>query len=236
MLPSDADIDSHWIECICRLLLRIQGLRHGGAVLITPDTSLKGLNIKYALQYDRLFRAIETQPLSSLQKYFASDVIGQDYLDQDSDEIPAGLYLDETCFESDLEENRSELNGVLWFIALLSRLDGLILLDQDLRVKGFGVEITVAKKPLTVWMAGNRGATRKALRRIDYDQYGTRHRSMMRYCAQVPGSIGFVISQDGDVRPITMVNKQLVVWENLRLQYHDFLRLKSSSRVTSKIA
>jgi hypothetical protein len=44
----------------------------------------------------------------------------------------------------------------------------------------------------------------------------------MRYCDKVPGSIGFVISQDGDVRAITKVDERLVVFDNLRLQAHAF--------------
>jgi hypothetical protein len=38
---------------------------------------------------------------------------------------------------------------------------------------------------------------------------------MMRYCAQTPGSVGFVISQDGDVRAITLVKGRLVMWESI---------------------
>jgi hypothetical protein len=40
---------------------------------------------------------------------------------------------------------------------------------------------------------------------------------MMRYCAQEPGSLGFVISEDGEVRAFTSVNSRLVMWENIKL-------------------
>ncbi len=46
----------------------------------------------------------------------------------------------------------------------------------------------------------------------------------MRYCSKIADSVGFVISQDGDVRVMTQVRGKLVVWENLRLQLHDFIR------------
>ena len=41
---------------------------------------------------------------------------------------------------------------------------------------------------------------------------------MMRCCAVNPGSVGFVISQDGDVRAMTQVGGQVVLWENIRLR------------------
>jgi hypothetical protein len=41
---------------------------------------------------------------------------------------------------------------------------------------------------------------------------------MMRYRWSVPGSVGFVLSQDGDIRAITRKGDDLLVWENPILQ------------------
>jgi hypothetical protein len=41
---------------------------------------------------------------------------------------------------------------------------------------------------------------------------------MMRYCFINPGSIGFVISQDGDIRAIAKKGKKVILWENIRVQ------------------
>lgn len=38
--------------------------------------------------------------------------------------------------------------------------------------------------------------------RTDARRFGTRHQSMMRLCFARPGSVGFVVSQDGNVRAI----------------------------------
>lgn len=146
------------------------------------------------------------------------------------DDLPLDLYFDETIFNGDLENSRSELDGTLWFISLLSRVDGLVLMGPTLDVKGFGVEITVREEPKLIYAASNRSATKGGLRKVDYNHYGTRHRSMMRYCATVPGSIGFVVSQDGDVRIMTNVGRRLVVWENIKLQLPDFVRRERHSR------
>ena len=51
---------------------------------------------------------------------------------------------------------------------------------------------------------------------------------MMRYCFQHPGSVGFVISQDGEVRVITKVGERLVMWENIKLKYYSYVSKKQS--------
>jgi hypothetical protein len=227
----DLSLSSYWVASLCRLLLRIQNYRHGGAILMTPDNSFAGLNIKYQIDYSRLRAALHTHALVKIRETFASDKIFENYLDQDADEIPLDLYLDETVSGNELSENRSELDGTIWFISLLTRVDGLVLMSPTLEVKGFGVEIMYSDEPSEVFAARNRNGTVTGLRRVDYNHYGTRHRSMMRYCAQVPNTLGFVISQDGDVRVITQVSGKLVMWENIKLQHHyDFVRRTTAQR------
>jgi hypothetical protein len=41
---------------------------------------------------------------------------------------------------------------------------------------------------------------------------------MMRYCWKYPNALGFVVSQDGDVRAILRVNDQLIFWDNVKLE------------------
>jgi hypothetical protein len=107
-------------------------------------------------------------------------------------------------------------------------------MSHTLEVKGFGVEITYSNEPLEVFIARNRDGTESGLRRVDYNHYGTRHRSMIRYCAHTPNSIGFVISQDGEVRIMTQVGGKVVVWENVKLQLHyGFVRRKTTKQKKS---
>jgi hypothetical protein len=190
----NSSLSSYWIASLCRLLLRVQNYQHGGAILMTPDYSFAGLNIKYQIDYARLRTALHTRAIATIQETYASDKIFENYLDQDADEIPVDLYLDETVSDHELSENQSELDGTIWFISLLTRVDGLVLMSPNLEVKEFRVEITYSKEPSEVFSARNRNGTETGLRKVNYNHYGTRHRSMIRYCAQVPHSIGFVIS------------------------------------------
>jgi hypothetical protein len=105
-------------------------------------------------------------------------------------------------------------------------VDGLVVMDRNLAVRGYGVEITNAEEPESLYIASDRMASPAKLRPALYNHYGTRHRSMMRYCFQNPGSVGFVVSQDGEVRVITKVGESLVMWENIKLKYYSYVSKK----------
>jgi hypothetical protein len=130
--------------------------------------------------------------------------------------IALETYLDETVSDTNAEKNQSEIDGLLWFISLLTRVDGVVVLREDLSVVGFGAEIIVVEEPPRIRRALT--TTASETEDLSYTQWGTRHRSMMRYRWSVPGSVGFVLSQDGDIRAITRKGDDLLVWENPILQ------------------
>jgi hypothetical protein len=211
----EASLAGTWLGALSRLLLRARRYGHGGALLLTPDPELVGLCLKHGFSYGRLRDALRTQARVTIERTAAGDLI-HDLLDEDAEEIPTGLYLDETVADSERRDNRAEIDGAIWTISLLTRIDGLVVLDLDLAVHGFGVEITVATEPETIVRALDAGAVETEP--LAYTRWGTRHRSMMRYCWSVPGSVGFVLSQDGDVRAMTRRENELLVWENPLLQ------------------
>jgi hypothetical protein len=53
---------------------------------------------------------------------------------------------------------------------------------------------------------------------------------MVRQCWKDPRSVGFVVSQDGDVRAVTRHDGKIVVWESIRLQRFHNLRSFRFSR------
>ncbi len=224
-------VTENWLAALRRLLLRVQNIRHGGAFLITPNQTDKGLLVKHRIAYNRLRTALQRHSVTTAEHVIAGEIIGDEYMEKKNvEDMPIALYVDEWIAGNDLEEIRNELGGTIWFISLLTRVDGLVLLNQNLEVQGFGVEITVGEEPSDIYAAGDAWATDSLLRKVDYQQYGTRHRSMMRYCAKYPGSVGFVISQDGDVRVMTKVDDRLVVWENIQLQLPKFVSRQSPKR------
>jgi tetratricopeptide (TPR) repeat protein len=217
----DDRLANDWVQAIRRLLIRIQQYRHGGAILVTPDTAMGNLNSKYSLQYSRLRTCLARMAVYRTHHSNASEAV-YELLESDEESIPVALHLEESIAESELDEARTEIDGVLWFVSLLSRVDGCVVLGPELDVVGFGVEIQTPLAPTSVVRAGNATASPSKRTPLDYNHFGTRHRSMMRYCAATPGSVGFVVSQDGDARAMTLVDGTLVVWDNLKLRLDDF--------------
>ena len=210
-----------WLSVLCRILLRIQKIKNGGAILITPQISATDLNVKYGINYDRLPTSLEANAITKIKAdYLEQHLLGLH--EAKPKEIPSNQYFQLRRLEKELRANKNEIDGVIWFIALLTRVDGLVVMDPNLVVRGYGVEIKNWQEPDNLFIAADRMATPAKLRPVSYNHFGTRHRSMMRYCYQNPGSIGFVVSQDGEVRVMTMVEERLVIWENIKLKYYSY--------------
>jgi hypothetical protein len=212
----EAELLMRWINAICRVLMNIQRYRHGGGLLITPSTTLDGLNVKYKIRYDRLLKAlrgmVETQ-LTAPKLY--SDAPGDD--DVNHAVLPY-LLGGESVFDRQLVERMKEVLGAVRFIASLSCVDGFVLLDQRMVVHGFGVEVRTDNLLSDISVARDSHANLKLMRPGELTQYGTRHRAMMRYCYDKPGALGFVVSQDGYIRAMTRIAEMLVLWENVDVQ------------------
>jgi hypothetical protein len=107
-------------------------------------------------------------------------------------------------------------------LAGLSSVDGCVVLDQHLRVLGFGGEIRVDEKMVK--------AAPRALRNIktgqpmedELKQMGTRHRSACRLAQVHPGIIVFVISQDGDLRIFCSDESNVFGFDRLHAWVHQY--------------
>jgi hypothetical protein len=216
----DSSIAETWISTICRILISVQRYRHGGALLITRSRT--DLSIKYGIRYPRLRTALTRLWSARLRRWMAEQEL-EPFIDEgQGDWIPVGEYLDKEVAGDHEEDLQDEVTGCVRFVSSLSCVDGLVLADPDLVIRGFGVEIRTKKEIGAVYLASGPKARSRSLTKVDPNHYGTRHRSMMRYCFAHPGSLGFVISQDGDIRAITRVRKKLVMWENPKVL--DFIK------------
>src|SRR5262249_10845212 len=84
-------------------------------------------------------------------------------------------------------------------VGALSATDGCVVLDRTLTLHGFGGSIEIkedsceSKKVLHLQESGEVSPQLLAT-------FGERHKSAYRLCQCVPGTLAFVISQDGDLR------------------------------------
>lgn len=198
-----------WKETLSRILIQITKYGHGGALLITPKT--KGLDINYSIVYNRLRNAINRSIQVNIQLQMMHKILE----DEDGKITVSGLKSIQVK-EEIKKQIDNELKGAIRFIASQSCVDGIVVLNDDLSTFGFGGVIENVDPPKIVHVA--KAATFNKSDELDPKNLGTRHRSMMTFCNNNPGSLGIVISQDGDLRVMTEVEGKLVMWENIKMQ------------------
>lgn len=199
---------------IVNVLAKVSEARHGGCLLILPaaaDLSALPLKIKYRLDSDILCTAIK-------ERAYAEPVheMPSDRRERPEPSTARHLLIDDSMVADSLLLDR-DLDQVIDFVASLATVDGAVLLSRDLRLWGFGAEITASRPPAED-------------ERVEYDDhpeplgkpapeplsdFGMRHRSAIRFCQEVPGSMAFVISQDGGIRLFHNVEDRVRQWVEL---------------------
>lgn len=205
-----------WLNSLSRILVNIQQYRHGGGLVIVPRVDFDRSNVKYRIHYDRLSSAVVGLVRVHLRRAQDSTAL----METAKTGAPSDLYASLSALRNmhvDVEQRKEEVLGCLRWIAALSCVDGVVLLDKSLAVHGFGVELRADSNLAEVFMAGDAEAGPSRLRRVEITQFGTRHRAMMRYCYERLGSLGFAISQDGGIQAMMRIGDQLVAWENINV-------------------
>jgi len=208
-------VSNVWFGTLCRLLIGIQRYRHGGALLISPSKS--DLNIKYRIDYTRLRTAMVNAASWQVQADSADMGIWCDCIFEKQD-VPPSFFKSWQHKQTRAALFGRELTGCIRFVASLSRVDGLVLATPNLAIRGFGVEIRSKREVQDVYLASTPDGRMLSSQRISANDFGTRHRSMMRYCFAHPESVGFVVSQDSDIRAMTRLKDRLVIWQNPKVQ------------------
>lgn len=210
-------IEGIWTQALSRILIRIQNYKHGGAFLITSNFR-RDLDIKHKISYDRLFTSICRLAKLTISNSSHSNALVDLIEEEDEETLPIQLYLDESISNSEKEETNDELKGAIRFIASLSCIDGLVVLNPELEVEGFGAVIKNIELPEFIYLSKTSIIATNKLEKVSPNHFGTRHRSMFSYCWKHEGSLGFVVSQDGDIRAITKISDKLIMWENIKVQ------------------
>ncbi|MBS1529009.1 MAG: hypothetical protein JSU01_01775 [Bacteroidetes bacterium] len=205
-------VENTWRDSISRILIQIRNYHHGGAILITDNA--EGLEVKYELAYSRLNSAI----YEMLKKSITEQMLNGEMVDNSEETMNQEEFLD-------YEQNRAEriaatnqLKGSIRFIASQTCVDGLVLMNHKLEVLGFGAVIKDTKLPDFVYQSDTNRINPDKLMPRDPHNFGTRHQSMIAYCWKHEDAIGFVVSQDGDIRAFKNINGKVIMWENIKTQ------------------
>ena len=102
------------------------------------------------------------------------------------------------------------LTTILNTLARIACIDGATLYWRLLRAAYLGGRLSAAewKGPIRLGPTATAGPGEAVAR----DRFGTRHNSAIDFVAAVPGSVAFVLSQDGPVRAITCRDDTVFLW------------------------
>ena len=94
-------------------------------------------------------------------------------------------------------------------ISLLAGVDGAVLLDDHLRIQGFGVRFSVMLPVGTLVLDAATGIEHPC------DQWGLRHQSVFSACQKCEQAVGLVVSHDGGVKAVKSVEGKLHLWDRI---------------------
>jgi hypothetical protein len=190
-----------YFRAVRQLLLAAQEQRHGGAFVFLPESwaSNSDVHCKYRITYDSIWPTL--QRLVEMRGARGAE-----------SEPPSSGASDRDDARHAEDHARKSLGEQLRFVASLVRVDGAVAITPRLRVLGFGAELRVFGEVDAVYR-GDDAEGNGPLQ--PFDERGTRHRSMLRFCAKHVDAVGFVISQDGGVRVAKRVGHRLVLWQEM---------------------
>lgn len=184
---------------ILAIMERIRLRQHGGSIVIVR------------MPFDE--QLIHTTYTASDSTGLANGIIQYKIL-----EDKLRLISSNDCEEAELQRCRAEsalrtasqqlIRGMSQ-IGLLAAVDGAVLLDQNLRIQGFGVRFPVLLPSGATVIDAVTG------REYPCDQWGLRHQSVFSFCNRCTDSIGFIASQDGKVKAVKNSDGQLYFWDGI---------------------
>jgi hypothetical protein len=205
--PASADRDAGrrslldvYTTSVAAILDRIRSRRHGGSVVIA--------------------RTALDEPLALVTYTVAEDpglagaIVGYHHALGHLSQLPAlppdrATESERRRAETALRLASRRLIRGLNQVSLLAAVDGAVLLDDHLRIQGFGVRFPVLLPPGTT--------VADAVSGLEYacDQWGLRHQSVFSLCQRHEEAVGLIVSQDGGVRAVRSVAGRLHLWDGI---------------------
>ena len=205
-----------WVDVFVRLLRSIWKTGQGGAVVVAPPPEHR-LKLKQGTDYSHLRLLLEQRcALALTQHLLSAKALSESALPL-KEMNPADLILPESDILSGALSHEPEITQALAFIAALARVDGLLLLTPHLDLKGFGGQAGPGEAPDCVYLAGDAQASEEKLSPVSYASFGQRSQALIRRCYLDPSAVGFLLTQDGDIRAMLWHEGKVIVWNQVRL-------------------
>ena len=196
------------LQFVKRIINLVRASGHGGSLVIVPDDE-EGVDVA-ARWIDCKYSA--TPDLAGLRfRHLLQSIIrrvGQ--LCPEGSTVEDAWYVFRNSRDQELDRLEEAFFELARLFSDLMQVDGALVLDKRLGLIGFGGEIRVDRNVLQVGVAHDLEGSHVTPWNVQSD--GTRHRSVYRLCSVEPDVIGFVISQDSQVRMIANVDDAVIFW------------------------
>lgn len=178
-------LTKHWADATIRIVLvilhKMRVLGHGG-ILILYFEDVKGLEQKGEIQIQHSFTE---DPYPN----FVNGI--QKSMDKAREE--RGHHRNGYIFNSD---EYLKIDNFAENIALLTTVDGAVIIDKGINILGFGVKISIKSTDFKVGSIDSRLGPGQKTEILVEDFGGTRHQSAIRFINNNKKAIAFVVSQD----------------------------------------
>jgi len=199
---------NEYLRFVARMLKYAEELGHGGTIIVVRESAGNRLgdllSVKYPIAnldlWDELVRYVRliAQEIESSKLIHGKPQIEREPFDQ------------WRTASQDVEALSQRLIDRSRFLARLTQVDGALVLNDRLRVLGFGAVIKdILGTPPSVQSCQDELCRRFAA--FDIESYGTRHRSALGLCQQLD-CVAFVLSQDGGVKVLRREGNNVLIW------------------------
>lgn len=199
------------LQFLRRIVSLVRASGHGGTLVIIPMTRSEAEAQSVAERWIDCKYLASPEIVGNRVKFLIKSM-----LRRLGELCPAGSSLDDAwrCFKKSTDPELDNLEESFFELARLysdmMQVDGALVLEHGFNVVGFGGEIRVDMNVVHVEQSHDLDRTEVSRWNVQSD--GTRHRSLYRLCAVEPEVLGYVISQDGQVRMIANVNDTVTFW------------------------
>ncbi len=213
-----------YLNCVRRLLTYVHDRGHGGIFAFIPESAREDarLNPLMSPKYPVLGYEAWTALAASLDAQRQWLDLGDALSDQHDHAFSAarGRVMEFASLRRVVAEHDFTLTDRLRLIAALSGVDGAVVLTDRFSLMGFGVELRAdagaAAGAMYVRRAPHADVTPQQVAtfdRVPAETWGTRHRAAFRFCHAWPKAVVFVLSQDGALKAVRRVGREVVYWD-----------------------
>jgi len=206
-----------WFETVFWIVDAIQALQHGGTLLIMPDgwqnASEEAIRLKYAFSSSPQQLRQSFLDLMELDHHLAESA--ESYLaarqSPESREGGGAVPL-QMIRRLSKETHEARIRHLMnaKFAGGLAGVDGAVVLTNTFNISGFGGEIR-CEMPGHWQVQEYHHHSSSCAVSCDIEQFGMRHRSVLKLCASIPGAAAFVLSQDGGVALVWAAEEKVII-------------------------